>query len=34
MALRDRMEKLERLVGRLTLENGFIKRALVSNPIH
>ncbi len=27
-ALRDRIEKLERLVGRLTLENEFLKRGL------
>jgi len=27
-ALRDRVEKLERLVGRLTLENEFLKRGL------
>ena len=27
-ALRDRIEKLERLVGRLTLENDFLKRGL------
>jgi len=27
-ALRDRIEKLERLVGKLTLENGFLKRGL------
>jgi transposase len=27
-ALRDRIEKLERLVGKLTLENDFLKRGL------
>ena len=27
-ALRDRVEKLERLVGKLTLENEFLKRGL------
>ena len=27
-ALKDRIEKLERLVGRLTLENEFLKRGL------
>jgi transposase-like protein len=27
-ALRDRIEKLERLVGKLTLENGLLKRGL------
>ena len=27
-ALRDRVEKLERLVGKLTLENDFLKRGL------
>ncbi len=27
-ALRDRIEKLERLVGKLTLENEFLKRGL------
>ena len=27
-ALKDRIEKLERLVGRLTLENDFLKRGL------
>ena len=27
-ALRDRVEKLERLVGRLTLENEFLKKGL------
>jgi len=34
-ALRDRVEKLERLVGRLTLENEFLKKGLqisVSQP--
>jgi hypothetical protein len=30
-ALRDRVEKLERLVGRLTLENEFLKRGLQSS---
>ena len=30
-ALRDRIEKLERLVGRLTLENEFLKRGLRSS---
>jgi transposase-like protein len=30
-ALRDRIEKLERLVGRLTLENEFLKRGLQSS---
>jgi len=29
--LRDRIEKLERLVGRLTLENEFLKRGLQSS---
>jgi len=28
-ALKDRIEKLERLVGRLTLENEFLKKGLV-----
>jgi transposase len=27
-ALKDRIEKLERLVGKLTLENGFLKKGL------
>jgi len=30
-ALRDRVEKLERLVGKLTLENEFLKKGLQSN---
>jgi len=30
-ALKDRIEKLERLVGRLTLENEFLKRGLQSS---
>ncbi len=30
-ALKDRIEKLERLVGRLTLENEFLKRGLQHN---
>ena len=30
-ALRDRVEKLERLVGKLTLENEFLKRGLQSS---
>jgi len=30
-ALQDRIEKLERLVGRLTLENEFLKRGLQSS---
>ena len=30
-ALKDRVEKLERLVGRLTLENEFLKRGLQSS---
>ena len=30
-ALRDRIEKLERLVGRLTLENEFLKKGLQHN---
>ena len=30
-ALRDRIEKLERLVGRLTLENEFLKKGLQSS---
>ncbi len=30
-ALRDRVEKLERLVGRLTLENEFLKRGLTNS---
>jgi len=31
-ALKDRIEKLERLVGRLTLENEFLKRGLQHSP--
>ena len=30
-ALKDRVEKLERLVGKLTLENEFLKKGLQSN---
>jgi len=30
-ALNDRIEKLERLVGKLTLENDFLKKALQNN---
>jgi transposase len=30
-ALRDRVEKLERLVGKLTMENEFLKKGLQSN---
>ena len=30
-AIRDRIEKLERLVGKLTLENEFLKRGLQHN---
>jgi len=30
-ALKDRIEKLERLVGRLTLENEFLKKGLQNN---
>jgi transposase-like protein len=30
-ALKDRIEKLERLVGRLTLENEFLKKGLQHN---
>jgi len=33
-ALRDRIEKLERLVGRLTLENEFLKRGLQNSLSH
>jgi len=32
-ALKDRIEKLERLVGRLTLENEFLKRGLQNSLI-
>ena len=31
-ALKDRVEKLERLVGKLTLENEFLKKGLQSSP--
>ena len=31
VALRDRVEKLERLVGKLTLENEFLKKGLQSS---
>jgi len=34
VALRDRIEKLEWLVGRLTLENEFLKRVLRKNLSH
>jgi transposase len=30
-ALNDRVEKLERLVGKLTMENDFLKKALQNN---
>ena len=33
-ALKDRVEKLERLVGRLTLENEFLKKGLQSSLNH
>ena len=33
-ALRDRVEKLERLVGKLTLENEFLKRGLQNSLNH
>jgi transposase-like protein len=33
-ALQDRVEQLERLVGKLTLENEFLKKALQNNVNH
>ena len=33
-ALQNRVEQLERLVGKLTLENEFLKKALQNNVIH
>jgi transposase-like protein len=33
-ALRDRVEKLERLVGKLTLENEFLKRGVQNSLAH
>jgi len=33
-ALQDRVEQLERLVGKLTLENEFLKKALQNNVSH